>query len=135
MLPTITSIGVPGIKLALNPADTPAKAAAIPISGFFFNPTYNIPASGINIIYPASVAILLIIPKNTKTTGKNLSETFNPTFLIKTDSRPDSSASPTPSITINIVPRTPPPYANQLFNNAFPKIHLKFSAANIFLIS
>ena len=49
LLPIIISIGVAGIKLALNPADTPAKAAAIPIIGFFFNPAYKSPAKGIKI--------------------------------------------------------------------------------------
>ena len=49
LLPIIISIGVAGIKLALNPAETPAKAAARPISGFFFNPAYKRPARGIKI--------------------------------------------------------------------------------------
>ena len=121
--------------MALNPAETPAKAAAIPINGFFFNPKYNKPASGINTTYPASLAILLIIPKNTNTNGKNLSDTFNPTFFIRVDKSPDSSASPTPNITTNIVPRTPPPYDNQFFKRALSNIHLTFSVWNMFFIS
>jgi len=64
-----------------------------------------------------------MIPKNTKTIGSILSETFNPTFFINVDKSPDSSAKPTPSITTRIVPSTPPPYANQLVSNAFENIH------------
>ena len=60
-------------------------------------------------MYPASVAILLIIPKKTKTTGKNLSDTTRPIFLIQVVKSPASSARATPNITIKIVPSTPPP--------------------------
>src|SRR5699024_9214245 len=112
-------------KLALNPADTPAKAAANPASGCLPIAANNRAPSGGNTTYPASEATLDIIPANTSTTVINL--------VVIDRTNPSSNAltnperSPTPIH--NIVTRTTPSGANSTkFSVIVPNMYFSPSA-------
>ena len=64
VMPNNSGSNWPGIRLAENPPETPAKAAAIPAIGCLPAAAKTTPASGIKTTYAASAARFPSIPIN-----------------------------------------------------------------------
>ena len=94
----------PTIRLALNPPDTPAKAAAIPANGCLPKLINTTAPKGIKTTYPASDAILDITPAKTTTRVINLLGVLLTSFVKQAPINPDPSATPTPIIATSTVP-------------------------------
>src|SRR5699024_1189683 len=91
-------------KLALNPADTPANAAANPASGCLpMAANIKAPRGG-NTTYPASEATLDIIPANTRAIVMNLVGIASTNPRKSALINPVRSATPIPSIVTNTTP-------------------------------
>ena len=130
VIPCSNGSSVPINRFAENPADTPAKAAASPAIGCRPAPAKTIAPNGITTTYPASDAILDIIPANTTTAVKNLGLTLLNSFFKEVLISPDHSATPTPSIATRTVPKGAKPVK---FVVAELKMYLRPSAENRFI--
>jgi hypothetical protein len=90
-------------KLTPKPAATPANAAATPASGFRPTLLNAAPPNGISTRYPASEAMLEMIPSSTMMNVSVLPGETPTSLRMSAAIRPAASASPTPIITTSMI--------------------------------
>ena len=131
MIPDNSGSVVESKRLAENPPDTPANAAASPAIGCLPNDKNITAPKGINTTYPASEAIFDITPAKTTIAVKNLLGVAVTTFFIVALISPLPSATPIPRRATKTVPKGANPVK---FLTIEEKIYLIPSAFNKDLI-